>query len=187
MKEEKFIVFLPQLLQLFEMCPSCHFRDSKSRVISRCGTYIVVEQHCNVCRYTRTWRSQPNIQGTRLPAGNLLLAAAILGTGLPCVKTLRLMDHLNIATISSSTYYSILRHRVQPVIYRMWQQEQMNNFQQAQADGGELELSGDGRADSPGHSAKYGTYTIMDVRRNKILDVQLVQVTSFKFCYIQLI
>ena len=63
----------------------------------------------------------------------------------------------------------------------------MNNFQQAQADVGELELSGDGRADSPGHSAKYGTYTIMDVRRNKILDVQLVQVTSFKFCYIQLI
>ncbi|XP_078495349.1 uncharacterized protein LOC144750179 [Ciona intestinalis] len=36
-------------------------------------------------------------------------------------------------------------------------------------------LSGDGRCDSPGHSAKYGTYVFLDMSNNKIADIQLVQ------------
>uniref|UniRef100_A0AAV2LZS8 Uncharacterized protein n=1 Tax=Knipowitschia caucasica TaxID=637954 RepID=A0AAV2LZS8_KNICA len=31
------------------------------------------------------------------------------------------------------------------------------------------------RADSPGHSAKYGSYTMMDLKSNKVVDIQLVQ------------
>ncbi|XP_019616705.1 PREDICTED: uncharacterized protein LOC109464213 [Branchiostoma belcheri] len=38
-----------------------------------------------------------------------------------------------------------------------------------------LILAGEGRADSPGHSAKYGSYTMMDLRTNRILASQLVQ------------
>jgi solute carrier family 8 (sodium/calcium exchanger) len=37
-------------------------------------------------------------------------------------------------------------------------------------------VGGDGRADSPGHCAKFGSYSIMDLQRNKVLDIQLVQV-----------
>ncbi len=29
-----------------------------------------------------------------------------------------------------------------------------------------LSLGGDGRSDSPGHSAKYGAYTLMDLEHN---------------------
>ena len=36
-------------------------------------------------------------------------------------------------------------------------------------------LAGDGRADSPGHSAKYGSYTLIELS-NKVVDFQLVQV-----------
>ena len=39
-----------------------------------------------------------------------------------------------------------------------------------------LSLGGDGRIDSPGHSAKYGAYSLMDLEHNVILDVELVQV-----------
>jgi hypothetical protein len=39
-----------------------------------------------------------------------------------------------------------------------------------------LSLGGDGRCDSPGFSAKYGTYTLMELKHNAILDIQLVQV-----------
>ena len=39
-------------------------------------------------------------------------------------------------------------------------------------------LGGDGRSDSPGHSAKYGSYTFMDLEHNVILDVELVQVCA---------
>lgn len=43
--------------------------------------------------------------------------------------------------------------------------------------GRHLTIGGDGRADSPGHSAKYGTYTMLDVHQNKVLHVETVQVT----------
>ena len=39
-----------------------------------------------------------------------------------------------------------------------------------------LIIGGDGRADSPGHSAKYGSYTVMELEMGVVLDVQLVQV-----------
>lgn len=32
------------------------------------------------------------------------------------------------------------------------------------------------RADSPGHCAKYGSYSMMDLEANRIIDIQLVQV-----------
>ncbi|XP_023819663.1 uncharacterized protein LOC101164121 isoform X2 [Oryzias latipes] len=34
-------------------------------------------------------------------------------------------------------------------------------------------LAGDGRSDSPGHSAKYGTYTMLELPANVIIDMQL--------------
>ena len=41
-----------------------------------------------------------------------------------------------------------------------------------------LIIGGDGRADSPGHSAKYGSYGILDLTTNKVINMQLVQVIS---------
>ena len=39
-----------------------------------------------------------------------------------------------------------------------------------------LVIAGDGRADSPGHSAKYGCYTLVELKCNKVIDFKLVQV-----------
>ena len=41
--------------------------------------------------------------------------------------------------------------------------------------GNDLNLSGDGRCDSPEYSAKYCTYTLMDSATNLILDYKLIQ------------
>ena len=40
-------------------------------------------------------------------------------------------------------------------------------------------LGGDGRADSPGHSAKYGTYNMLDLDEDVVVDIQLVQVQHY--------
>ena len=45
-------------------------------------------------------------------------------------------------------------------------------------------LGGDGRSDSPGHSAKFGSYALMDMEHNTILDVKLVQVCVPECIYI---
>ena len=44
--------------------------------------------------------------------------------------------------------------------------------------GGHLILGGDTRADSPGHCAKYGSYTMMELNAKKIVVIQLIQMTS---------
>ena len=41
-----------------------------------------------------------------------------------------------------------------------------------------LDICGDGWCDSPGHCAKYGTYTVMDENINKVLDFEVIQVTE---------
>ena len=43
-----------------------------------------------------------------------------------------------------------------------------------------LVVGADGRCDSMGHSAKYGSYTAMDLDRNKVLTVELVQSNEVK-------
>ena len=42
-----------------------------------------------------------------------------------------------------------------------------------------LALSGDGRADSPGHSDKYGSYTVIEMSCNKVVYYKLVQVCPY--------
>ncbi|KAK3740411.1 hypothetical protein QZH41_009472 [Actinostola sp. cb2023] len=56
---------------------------------------------------------------------------------------------------------------------RAWLHEQQTVW----TDIGEREvwISGDGRCDSPGFSAKYGTYTMIDQETDKIVDFKLIQ------------
>ena len=43
---------------------------------------------------------------------------------------------------------------------------------------GSVDVCEDGRCDSAGHSAKYGTYTLMDEKTNLIIEFSVVQVTE---------
>ena len=67
-------------------------------------------------------------------------------------------------------------------VQRTYQQQQSTLLNNIKAEGRELIVGGDGRCDSPGHSAKYGTYSLMDAEQNKILDSQLVQVCTRVNC-----
>ena len=43
---------------------------------------------------------------------------------------------------------------------------------------GAIDLNGDGRCESPEHSAKYGTYTLMDNASDKMVAFSVVQVSE---------
>ena len=47
---------------------------------------------------------------------------------------------------------------------------------------GPLTVGCNGRADNPGHSAKYGSYGIIDLDSNKVIHMELVQVSTFIYC-----
>ena len=136
----------------------------------------MVKFHCHNCPYTQKWYSQPQVGNTKAPAGNLELSAAISFTGINAEKALRMLEIAGIQGITKSTYHEYRKNVLEPTIQECWDEQQKELFRQAKNRGGGLVLGGDGRADSPGHCAKYGTYTTMDLQMNKVLHVEVVQV-----------
>ena len=109
-----------------------------------------------------------------MPWANLLVAGAIVFSGSNASKSLRLFRHLNVQMISTSTFSRLQASYVVPASIFTWDFHQQNLLTEYQ--GKRLTLGGDARCDSPGYSAKYGSYTLMELSSGKILDFQLVQV-----------
>ena len=63
-------------------------------------------------------------------------------------------------------------------VRNVWAKQQNDLFDKIRGQG--LLVGGDGRSDSMGYSAKYGSYTTVDLKRNKILHVDLVQSNEVK-------
>ena len=111
-----------------------------------------------------------------MAAGNLLLSPSIFLSGSTYTKVASLADILNLKFFSEKTFYNIQDRYLFPVINEFWLKEQNSLF--SELSGRDLWLSGDGRCDSPGHNAKYGTYTMIDQETNKIVDFKVVQVSE---------
>jgi solute carrier family 8 (sodium/calcium exchanger) len=52
--------------------------------------------------------------------------------------------------------------------------KQSDIIDEIRINGNKVKLGGDARCCSPGHTAKYGSYSIMNLDNNKVVDVQLV-------------
>ena len=91
-------------------------------------------------------------------------------------KALRIFQTLNCATISLSTFFRLQSSYLQSAISTVWIRHQQMLLSSFNPDNMKLQVGGDGRADSPGHSAKYGTYSLMELTCNRVIDFQLVQV-----------
>ena len=63
-----------------------------------------------------------------------------------------------------------------PAIDSTWKRHQNELITLFQDKKKQLILGGDARCDSPGYCAKFGSYTLMELESNQILDVELVQV-----------
>ncbi|KAI4832283.1 hypothetical protein KUCAC02_015256 [Chaenocephalus aceratus] len=171
-KEKKCIVFMTCLTRLLSWChcPDCGSVDICHNVI---GSLLVITLSCASCFKKVTWNSQPYIGST--PAG-ILLSASILLAGATAGKVLRVMKTMALATISSRTYFRHQRSVLLPVVQRVWNMRQIFLLGTFQAEGRDLVLGGDGRADSPGHCATFGSYTMLELHANVVIDLQLVQV-----------
>lgn len=124
-----------------------------------------------------TWHSQPFIKDQ--PAGNILLSAATLFSGSTPTKVLHFLKCLQVATFTDRTFYEHQTKYLEPTIISVWKHKQQNLLAECVSRDSLLAIGGDGRADSPGHSAKYGSFGIIDLSTNKVLHIELVQV-----CYI---
>jgi hypothetical protein len=101
--QPKFIVFLPQLIELFVVCPSCKMPGVLVE-ITKFGTMVQVATTCNQdkCKHHNVWMSQPCIKmpHSNVPAGNLLLSFSILTAVGSASKSLRICKHMGLGCIS---------------------------------------------------------------------------------------
>ncbi|KAK7499817.1 hypothetical protein BaRGS_00008908 [Batillaria attramentaria] len=65
-----------------------------------------------------------------------------------------------------------------PVIFEAWKEMQGKHLQDIRERGVPLRIAGDGRCDSPGFSAKYCTYTLIDLTTNAVIAFAVVCVTD---------
>ncbi|XP_046861503.1 uncharacterized protein LOC124454796 [Xenia sp. Carnegie-2017] len=169
--EPKGIVFLSQLLLLFQHCHHCFHPNPKVKT-SCCGTLLIIESQCSNCKESFTWKSQPYLFG-KFPAGNILLSFAILCAGASVKKVLQVFKNMGLISYSEVAYYYHQRHFLFPSIVLYWRNYQKKILESLE--GKEVVLSGDGRHDSMGHSAKYGTYTIFCCTIGLIIHLVVVQ------------
>lgn len=166
------MVFESALLLLFSSCVYCSSLTTVKKVVL--GSFLRIIQTCSRCGRKNSWESQPYIG--KIPAGNILTSAAILYSGALPSKALQMFKILNLATITRKTFFRHQSRYLQPAIHSVWKHSQELLLRSLKEEGNPLVLAGDGRSDSPGHSAKYGSYSILELTCNKIVDFKLVQV-----------
>ncbi|XP_041855509.1 uncharacterized protein LOC121649045 [Melanotaenia boesemani] len=79
--------------------------------------------------------------------------------------------------LQSYQYDTFRRHAravIEPAVIHHWKTSQDAMLERLSQES-KVILGGDMRADSPGHSAKFGSYTVMDLSTNTVVDIQLVQ------------
>ncbi|XP_055884447.1 uncharacterized protein LOC129926168 [Biomphalaria glabrata] len=172
--ERKYMVFKSALEKLFTSCSSCGC--VVKAIFLENGTCVNISQLCSECGYHREWSSQPKIHQT--PVGNLLLSAATLFTGCLVGQTMQFLDALNLARISESTFFKHQKDYLHATVENVFSKEQQDIINHVKIANLNLNLAGDGRSDSPGHSAKYGAYSVLECQINKVLDIQIVQSTE---------
>uniref|UniRef100_K1P3F9 Uncharacterized protein n=1 Tax=Magallana gigas TaxID=29159 RepID=K1P3F9_MAGGI len=86
-----------------------------------------------------------------------------------------MFQFLNIASISYRKFMYHEQCYLHPVVIEVWRDQQASYMQKAQNSGRHVHLGGDGRADTPGHCAKFGSYTLIDLEKNMVVDLQLIQ------------
>ena len=173
-KQPTYLVFESALMLLFSSCFIC---KSKFVTVEKLtvGSLLRIKQVCSQCSNIFEWCSQPYIG--KVPAGNILISATILYTGCLPAKALRMFKTLNCASITRKTYFRHQNTYLQPAISLVWERHLRKLLSELMIEKKGLVIAGDGRADSPGHSAKYGSYLIIDINKNNVVDVKLVQVT----------
>ncbi|XP_063054475.1 uncharacterized protein LOC134448750 [Engraulis encrasicolus] len=170
-ESRKYMVFEENLLQLLRNCPTC-MRPCQIDTFE-IGTLLSVKQTCSNCVITNKWQSQPFIRD--MPVGNLQLSAAVCFNGASFLQIHKVLSSLRMASICPRTFNHHQSLFLQPTILWQWRAEQQQIIQLAKQCHKPITLGGDMRADSPGHCAKYGSYTTMVLDCNKVVDIQLVQ------------
>ena len=141
-----------------------------SRVV---GCTVILTWVC-AQKHKRTWSSSTHLKakhGYPFFVNNFIMAVAIPLTGNHYSRFSLLCKCLGLNHISRATYQRLQRLYVCPVVDKKWEEIQNAIISEFQGNG--VVVAGDGRMDSPGHSAQYCVYSVMEHDSSKLMDVQV--------------
>ena len=168
------LLFESMLDQLFINCKTCGSICEIEK--SNTGSMVSVKATC-CYNHTFHWTSQLHLHNK--PAGNILIPAAIVFTGGSYESIKQFSNALNLNFVNKDQFYGVQDKIVFPVINNAYEKQQKDVIETLKKKKSSVDLCGDGRSDSPGHNAKYGTYSRMDEGTGHIIDFSLVQVSGF--------
>ncbi|KAF8365972.1 hypothetical protein PRIPAC_83801 [Pristionchus pacificus] len=161
-----------QLLSLFDRCPSCGLKAIVSRSFTLNGSAVRIAWDCEHCVTPQSWRSQSLLKG-RYYHGNVKLVTAAHTTGLPFPRLHDFASVMGLSLPKERTIHDLLVRLVFPAtdfIYVNHMKEVGSIVRNAMNRRG-LDLSMDGRYDSPGFSASNCTVSAIYLKTNLILEI----------------
>ena len=174
----KYIVFEDSLMALLSVCPNCGAEATITSMRVR-GALLTAQRSCSSCQINiKPWKSSP--MAGKTACTNLVMSSSIYTSGASISKVMRMFKLMNVAAISKRTVNRHATAIIQPTISIEWKEQQTNRISQLKGKDGGLVVAGDGRCDSPGHTAKYGSFTFIEQRLQKVVTLQLVQKNEVK-------
>ncbi|XP_061167182.1 uncharacterized protein LOC133176022 [Saccostrea echinata] len=165
------MVYINQLITLAEtgVPKICRVKGCEAQVhISSevVSSAVYLRWVCTNNHEAHKWCSQP-LLNRRVHSGDVLISAALLASGNNFQKISLFFKFLKLPILSVSSFIKIQRTYVTPTIEEIWKKHQNDILEEFR--GKDVVVLGDGRMDSPGHSAQYCTYTFMENETHKIL------------------
>ena len=167
------VVSIQNLLSLFKWCPLCG--SSAESLPGSCviGYVAFIHYRCyGPGAHTGVWKSSES--SDRNMHLNILIntASSLCGIGHTALNSL--FETMKMPTMSGNSYHEHEKTWLFPAVYSMF--IDMRNRAVESIRGKErLILTGDGQFDSPGHTAKYCVYTVMDHDSGRIIDFLIAQ------------
>lgn len=175
-KADRVIVEVNQIVSLFSgQCPEigCNgIRNVTDQKIE--GGLLLITHRCSK-GHGGVWSSSAVLaekRGQKLYVSSVLLASSVLVSGNNFEKVSLLAKGMNLKYVSSSFFSRMQSLYALPSITDLWSRVKEVVWKVFQND--VLVICGDGRMDSPGFSAKYCVYTMMEHYLNIIINVEVV-------------
>ena len=162
--EQVFFVPWFVLEKLFVFCLKCKAPPFITKASIK-GSALIVTLHC-VKDHVTTWRSQSTVNHAY--ECTLRLFAGILFSG-STFQRVKVFDFANVVFIRKTQYNNIQKRYLFPAVNKVYCGHQNSILENLRANDDSNELVGDSRCDSPGYSAKYGTYAPMDSLTDKVM------------------
>ena len=168
LNKDRFVVEVDKIVELFEgQCSKVGCSSLRKVVDKKVAAGVLLITH----KCSHLWNLIEK-RGQKMYVSTVLLASSVLVSGNNFEKVALLAKSMNLNYVSSTTFPRIQSLYAFPGIKDLWGKMKEVIWKVFEND--ILVVCGDGRMDSPGFSAKYCVYTMMEHYLNVIVDLEVV-------------